>query len=160
MDSASSNPQNLSGILNNLAESISMKEKIYYIKTTAENFLEAARVLKEHGFIRLLTVSAVHWIDQKQFEVYFIANDPKRREYVKVSTLIPQDNPRITSLREIWPNASMHERETWELFGIFFENNDMLEPLFLEDWKEIPPFRKDFDLYEYAEKQYAEEEKL
>ena len=43
-------------------------------------------------------------------------------------------------------NAAMHERETWEMFGIKFRGNRMLKPLFLEDWRGPPPFRKDFDV--------------
>ncbi|MCD6380819.1 MAG: NADH-quinone oxidoreductase subunit C, partial [Candidatus Odinarchaeota archaeon] len=50
----------------------------------------------------------------------------------------------------IWPNAEMHEREVWELFGIYFKGNHMLKPLFMEDWSGPPPLRKDFDLHGYV----------
>jgi len=65
----------------------------------------------------------------------------------------------IPSLSELWPNAAVHEREAWELFGISFEGNKFLKPLFLEDHFEIPPFRKDFNWREYVRKAYFEKTK-
>ena len=121
-----------------------------------EDFLDTAKKMRREGFLRLLTVSAIDWIEENKFEVYFIAYNPKEKKYVKVSTTIPRDNPEIDSLGEIWKNAAMHEREAWELFGIKFRGNEMLKPLFLEDWRGPPPFRKDFDLHEYAKQQYEE----
>ena len=118
-----------------------------------------AKYLKDHGFRRLLTVSAVDWIEQGNFEVYFIVHKLRGNLYVKVTTEIPRDNPVIPSLSELWPNAVAHERETWELFGIFFEGNKFLKPLFLENHIRISPFRKDFDWREYVRKAYFEKTK-
>ena len=109
--------------------------------------------MAEHGFKRLLTVSAVDWIKKAVFEVYFIAHNLDESVYIKVSTEIPRDDPKIPTISFIWKNASMHERETWELFGIKFDGNSMLKPLFLENWKGLPPFKKDFDWREYVKKE-------
>ena len=74
--------------------------------------------------------------------------------YVKVATEISRDKPEIPSLSSLWPNAAMHERESWELFRIKFIGNDMLKPLFLEDWSGPPPFRKDFNWREYVKRTF------
>ena len=137
----------------------SINRNVNYLKVSKPNYLRAAKYLKDHGFHRLLTVSAVDWIEQEKFEVYFIAHKLRGNLYVKVTTIIPRDNPVIPSLSELWPNAAVHERETWELFGISFEGNKFLKPLFLEDHFEIPPFRKDFDWREYVRKAYFEKTK-
>ena len=40
------------------------------------------------------------------------------------------------------------------MFGVKFEGNDDLSPLFLEDWLGPPPFRKDFDWRKYVREKY------
>jgi len=47
-------------------------------------------------------------------------------------------------------NAQIHEREAYEMFGVVFKGNPDLSPLFLEDWKGPPPFRKDFNWRKYV----------
>jgi NADH-quinone oxidoreductase subunit C len=128
------------------------EEGLLFIKVKTNDYLSTATYLAEHGFKRLLTVSAVDWIKKTVFEVYFVAHNFDESVYIKVSTEIPRDDPKIPTISSIWKNASMHERETWELFGIKFDGNHMLKPLFLEDWKGPPPFKKDFDWREYVKK--------
>jgi len=116
-----------------------------FAKVDRSSYVAVARFLFEKGFKRLLTISAVDWISKNIFEIYYVVYSHAMNMYVKVSTEIPRDSPRIYSLSSVWENAAMHEREVWKLFGISFIGNKMLKPLFLEDWKGPPPFRKDFD---------------
>jgi NADH-quinone oxidoreductase subunit C len=125
-----------------------------YMEVSKQDYLKAARCLKETGFKRLMAVSAIDWIETEIYEVYFILHNLGENAYIKVKTNISRDDPNIPSLSEIWSSAAMHERETWELFGINFDGNAMLEPLFLEDWVGPPPFRKDFDWREYVKKNF------
>jgi len=50
-----------------------------------------------------------------------------------------------------------YEREIHELFGVVFEGHKRLTPLFLDRWKQMPPFRKDFNTREYVEKTFSDE---
>jgi len=127
-----------------------IRDNCIFIKSQVTDYLNIAKHLKSCGFKRLLTVSAIDWIDENEFEVYFIAHNPGEGVYAKVSTRIPRDRPVVQSLFSIWENSLMHERETWELFGITFEGNNTLKPLFLEKWDRPPPFRKDFNWREYV----------
>lgn len=133
----------------------SVRGNIGYLKVSKDDYRRVAECLRKHGFQRLLTVSAVDWIERGTLEVYFLAHKLDGKQYVKVATEIPRDNTSIPSLSELWPNAAMHEREAWELFGILFEGNRILEQLFLEGWNGPPPFRKDFDWREYVKKTYS-----
>ena len=129
------------------------KGNVCYIEVEAEKYLEVAKEL--HGvFDRLLTVSAVDFIKEGVFEVYFILYRFDGGIYCKVSTKIPRDHAEIDSLSGLWPNASMHEREVWEMFGIEFRGNPMLKPLFTEEWTGPPPFRKDFNWRKYVAEVY------
>ncbi|TFF84617.1 NADH-quinone oxidoreductase subunit C [Candidatus Heimdallarchaeota archaeon] len=129
----------------------SVEQYTNYFKVSSSNYLKTAKYLKAQGFDRLLTVSSVDWIEEGNFEVYFILHSLSENIYVKVTTEIPRDNPIIPSLDKIWVNAGLHEQEMWEIFGITFEGNPNLKPLFLEKEPEIPPFRKDFNWREIAE---------
>ena len=131
----------------------SVKGSVCYVKVEADKYLEVAKFLKKE-FDRLLTVSAVDFIKEGFFEVYFILYRFDGRVYCKVSTKVPRDEAEIDSLSQLWPNASMHERETWEMFGIKFKGNDMLKPLLTEEWTGPPPFRKDFNWRKYVAEVY------
>jgi len=131
-----------------------VKGPVNYVKVSREDYAKTAAYLKENGFNRLLTVGAVDWLEKGTFEVYFLVHNMIENIYVKVATEIPRENPRIPSLSSFWPNAAMHERESWELFGIKFTGNSMLKPLFLEDWNGPPPFRKDFNWRDYVKKTF------
>ncbi|MHA1730079.1 MAG: NADH-quinone oxidoreductase subunit C [Promethearchaeota archaeon] len=126
----------------------------FFFKIDKKEYLSTSRYLKEHGFKRLLTVSAVDWIEDNLFEVYFIVHNMNDNIYIKVATFIPRKEAKIESLHDLWPNATLHEREGWEMFGILFEGNEMLKPFFLENWNGPPPFRKDFDWREYVMKNF------
>lgn len=133
-----------------------MEDKnILFFKIRKKDYLNIAKYLKDHGFRRLLTLSAVDWIKDDSFEIFFILHIMNKNIYIKVSTRIPRrKNVKIESLSELWPNAALHEREVWEMFGIIFEGNKMLKPLFLENWIGPPPFRKDFDWRKYVKRNF------
>ena len=138
-------------------DSLEYKEdkNILFFKIRKKDYLNIAKYLKDHGFRRLLTLSAVDWIKDDSFEIFFILHIMNKNIYIKVSTRIPRrKNVKIESLSELWPNAALHEREVWEMFGIIFEGNKMLKPLFLENWIGPPPFRKDFDWRKYVKRNF------
>jgi NADH-quinone oxidoreductase subunit C len=146
--------RNIEPILNDLQSEMrveySVEGNMNCLKVSRDDYIAVARYLRKRGFRRLLTVSAVDWIERGTLEAYFLVHKIDGNVYVKVAAEMRRENPLVPSLSELWPNAAMHERETWELFGVFFEGNRSLKPLFLEDWDEIPPFRKDFDWREYV----------
>ncbi len=127
----------------------------FYIKVKKDDYLNTAKYLKKQGFKRLVTISAVDWLEKGILEIYFLAHSFDDNSYIKVAAEVSRDNPLIPSVSSLWKNAEMHEREAWEMFGINFEGNNMLKPLFLEDSPRIPPFRKDFDLRKEVKKTYG-----
>ena len=52
----------------------------------------------------------------------------------------------LTSVTGLWPSAGFDERETWEMFGIEFEEHPYLRRLLTTDDFEGFPLRKDFPL--------------
>lgn len=133
---------------------VEIRNNLLALTTDAKTYLELATHLKEHGFLRCLTVTAIDWVDQREFEVYFLVHHLTINVYVKAATRIPRSRPKLSSLSSVWESAAMHEREMWELFGIEFDGNPMLKPLFLEDWTGKPPLCKDFNWRDYVTEEY------
>ena len=55
------------------------------------------------------------------------------------------DSTKLPSLRDVFPSVSFHERECFEMLGVYFDGHpDNRRLLLPEDWADIPPLRKDF----------------
>ena len=114
--------------------------------------------LKSIGFDHLSDVTAVDYIDQQEFELIYHLRSHQQRIRALMKVRIPRQSPVASSVTALWGGAQMHEREIHELFGIDFLGNPDLSELFLEDWEEIPPFRKDFDTRKYVKEEYYGDE--
>jgi NADH-quinone oxidoreductase subunit C len=149
-------PQSFSATLKSqfAVNNINIEGNLLSLTTDTTTYVDLATYLKEQDFVRCLTVSATDWLDQNEFEIYYLVHQLKNNIYLKVAVRIPRNNPEITSLSTVWESAAMHEREMWELFGINFIGNTMLKPLFLEDWTKLPPLRKDFNWRDYVAQEY------
>jgi len=115
----------------------------------------------------LALISCVDWIEENQFELVYIltpymqSNEEytnREKVHLIVKTRISRENPQFETVIGIFLNAEPCEREIHELFGIIFEGHKRLTPLFLDRWKEIPPFRKDFDTRKYVKFFFADEQ--
>jgi len=55
------------------------------------------------------------------------------------------DATKLPTLRDIFYSVEFHEREIFEMFGVYFEGHpDNRRLLLPEDWADLPPLRKDF----------------
>jgi len=126
--------------------------------------LAVLRFLKDKGFDHLALLSAVDWIEDKEFEIVYILtrymqsdeeHTEQERLHLTVKTRISRQSPQLETVTGIFLNAEPYEREIHELFGVKFEGHKRLTPLFLERDYEIPPFRKDFDTRKYVEEVFG-----
>ncbi|MDR2550989.1 MAG: NADH-quinone oxidoreductase subunit C [Desulfobulbus sp.] len=81
-----------------------------------------------------------------RFEVvYNLYSIPLRHE-IRVRAEVGDKDPAIDSVVELWPGANWLERETFDLFGIHFNNHpDLRRVLLPDDWVGHP-LRKDYPL--------------
>ena len=70
----------------------------------------------------------------------------RRRHGVLIRARVPGAAPVVESVVDLYPGASWHERETYEMFGISFDRHPDLRPLLLPPDFEGNPLRKDFVL--------------
>jgi NADH-quinone oxidoreductase subunit C len=70
------------------------------------------------------------------------------REHVGITLKVdvPDDDPVLASWVPVYAGANWHERECWEMFGIWFQGHPDLRHLYLPGDFEGYPLRKDFPL--------------
>jgi len=110
--------------------------------------------LKDEGYHQLTLITCVDWIEEGQFELVYHVASHANGIHVMLKTRVDRENPVALSITPLYENAQPYEREIHEFFGVDFTGNDNLTPLYLDDWKEIPPMRRDFDTLAYSKRKY------
>ncbi|ORT59731.1 NADH-quinone oxidoreductase subunit C [Streptomyces sp. CB03238] len=77
---------------------------------------------------------------------HVVALDGGRVRRLLLRTTVPHDAPALPSAIGVYAGAGWHERETYEMFGIRFEDHPNLVHLLLPENFEGNPLRKDFVL--------------
>lgn len=112
--------------------------------------------LKTQGYRQLSMLSCVDWIADRQFQLVYLIFNWDTAVRMQVRTRIDRADPKFVTMTGIYPGVKYYERDVHEFFGVTFEGNpDSNKPLFLENWDDIPPMRKDFDPQAYADRKYT-----
>jgi len=115
----------------------------------------ALSFLKNHGQRQLSIISCIDWIEENRFQLVFNTFNWEYGIRLHLRTMVDREDPRFKTVTNIYPGAKFYEREIHEFFGLVFEGNeDCTLPLFLENWKEMPPYRKDFISQEFSDSKY------
>jgi len=93
-------------------------------------------------------VSGVHYPNQTGRELHavwhFLSITHNRRVRVEVSA--PASHPHVPSIVSVYPGDDWHERETFDMFGIVFDDHPGLTRILMpDDWVGHPQ-RKDYPL--------------
>lgn len=116
-----------------------------FAKLPRENVLEVCKYIQHNlTFEHCSTVIGVDYVDHLTV-VYHLTNY-YTGVMIELSTDLPVDDPHVESVTCVWEGANWHERETWELFGIVFDNHPRLERLLTPKTYEFHPFRKSYKL--------------
>jgi len=73
------------------------------------------------------------------------------RIHVMQNSRPPRDGARTVRASPLFARAQTCERETHEMYGVFFEGNQRLTPFLLEHWQGTLPMRRGFDTREFVE---------
>ena len=66
-----------------------------------------------------------------------------RNQDVRLKVALLGEQPKISSITDLWPNADWYEREAWDMFGVVFEGHPNLRRILLPPWWTGHPLRKD-----------------
>ncbi len=131
------------------------RERRIWVATNKESLIALCEFARGLGFEHLSAISVTDWPGEGTFELTYHLWSYSERILLTIKTEIDRVNPVIDSVVPVWHgSAQIHERELHELFGVEFEGNQDLAPLFLEDWDGPPPFRKDFNWRDYVNEKY------
>jgi NADH-quinone oxidoreductase subunit C len=80
----------------------------------------------------------------ERFEVVVNLLSLSMRQRVRIRVQVPESDPTVDSLTDIYPGTDAMEREAYDMVGLLFEGHpDMTRILMPEDW-EGHPLRKDY----------------
>jgi len=119
------------------------------------HYVELVRAYRDAGFELCADLCAVDYlshpgrslpegVDAERFEVVvnLVSLSAKRRARVRVQ--VPEAEPALASIIDVYPGVDAMEREAFDLLGIRFEGHpDLTRILMPEDW-EGHPLRKDY----------------
>ena len=117
--------------------------------------LAALRESTELAFNLLIDLTAVDYLGREpRFEVvYHLASldltprgsEPALiRHRLRVKTPVPESDPEVASVCDVWPAANWMEREVWDLYGIRFSGHPDLRRILLYESFVGHPLRKDY----------------
>ncbi len=106
------------------------------------------------NFITLSQIACADWIEDEIFSLNYILTTDRRDKNLMVEVNIPRVDSKLPTLLNLFPQAEVMERDLHEMYGIDFIGNPTLYDFALEDWKEIPPLRREFDTLEYVKSNF------
>jgi NADH-quinone oxidoreductase subunit C len=94
----------------------------------------------------------------ERFDVVYNLLSLTKNLRVRAKVTTDEDTP-VPSVTSVYSVANWFERETWDLYGVFFENHPDLRRILTDYGFEGHPLRKDFPLTGYVEVRYDDEQK-
>lgn len=114
-----------------------------------EKLVEVALILRDKLLFEMsLGVNGVHYPDEVGRElhavIHLLSMTHNRRIRLEIS--VPDSDPHLPSLVEVWAGSNWNERETFDMFGIIFDGHPGLTRILMpDDWRGHPQ-RKDYPL--------------
>ena len=153
----------IDGIKNEFGEDVDIgyiKETRTRVNVKKEKILEVAKFINDKTpFDHAESMTGTDFPDEKENEItYHLGSYTDNRfskQILALSTRAPRedvpvpgnDSTKLPSLRDIFYSVEFHERECFEMLGVYFDGHpDNRRLLLPEDWADIPPMRKDFKL--------------
>ena len=127
------------------------------VRVSSQSIHDAALYAREIGFDHAESVSGVDYPQDSQIEVVYhlgsYTNPELKGTILALATRAPReetpspgrDSTVLPTLRDIFYSVEFHEREIFEMLGVYFDGHpDNRRLLLPEDWADLPPLRKDF----------------
>lgn len=118
------------------------------IRVEADAIVDICRYLKnEQHFIYLTDVFGIdRFTSEERFEVVYNLISLRNRERLFVKVRLPEEEPVLESVADIWKSASWMEREVYDMFGIRFTNHPDFRRIYMPEDFDYYPMRKEFPL--------------
>ena len=81
-----------------------------------------------------------------RFEVVYNLYSIPNKQRLRLKVCVDESDMHVDSVTEIWDTANWHERETYDMYGIIFDNHPDLRRMYMPEEFEYHPLRKEFPL--------------
>lgn len=140
--------------------SVSKDELCLYVAPTGLS--QVLHFLRDHTnsqFKSMMDITAVDFPSREnRFEVVYNMLSMKYNGRIRVKTYASESSP-VPSAVPLFNGANWLERETYDMYGVFFTGHPDLRRILTDYGFEGHPLRKDFPLTGYVEVRYDEEKK-
>ena len=144
-------------LVNQISSQLGDKVKVSYIRplrikiyVDPANIVEVASFLRDSmAFDHAESIAGTDYPKDNQIEVVYHLGSYSRVDLgahiLVLATRTNRDDARLPTLINVYKSVEYHERETFEMLGVYFEGHPRNERFLLpEDWADIPPLRKEF----------------
>lgn len=120
------------------------------IQVEPQHIVRVANFLRDSiGFDHAESVAGTDYPKDNQIEVIYhlgsYSHQGLAAHILWLTTRTNRDDARLPTLINVYKSVEYHERECYEMLGVYFEGHPRNERFLLpEDWADIPPLRKDF----------------
>ena len=115
----------------------------------AARLVDVARILRDQlRFEMCVGVNGIHFPEETSRELHAVYSllSITRNQRIRLEVCVSEKEPHIPSVVDVWAGANWHERETYDMFGIVFDNHPGLTRILMpDDWSGFPQ-RKDYPL--------------
>jgi NADH-quinone oxidoreductase subunit C len=125
------------------------------VHPTRDGYLGLARNLYADGYRMCSDLTGVDYlfhldrqlpsgVRPERFEVAVNLLSTESRRRIRIRVQVPDSDPTVASLFELYPGTEAMERETYDMFGIVFTGHPDLSRILMPDDWEGHPLRKDY----------------
>ncbi|MBT6982268.1 MAG: NADH-quinone oxidoreductase subunit C [Candidatus Marinimicrobia bacterium] len=121
-----------------------------HIQLKPDNWFEIAKWLKSEPSLHFDSLQCHTGMDmgenmlEARYNLHSMTHDHK----IEIRIAVSREKANIPSIEQIWRIGDWFERETYDMFGIFFDGHrDHRRMLLPEDWEGYP-LRKDYEVQE------------
>jgi NADH-quinone oxidoreductase subunit C len=101
--------------------------------------------LRARGYRTLASLHGVdYYPEEPRLGVIYELLDMVEVDRVSVKARVSSDEPKITTVIDLWPGASFPEREVYDMFGVVFDGHEDLRRILMPEDYEGFPQRRDF----------------
>ena len=115
----------------------------------AARLVDVAKILRDQlRFEMCVGVNGIHFPEETSRELHSVYSllSITRNQRIRLEVCVSEKDPHIPSVVAVWAGANWHERETYDMFGIIFDNHPGLTRILMpDDWAGFPQ-RKDYPL--------------
>ena len=132
------------------------------LRVEAGALLAVVGFLQDDGQCRFRTLVDLCGVDfperPRRFDVVYNLLSIEHNTRVRLKVATDEDTP-VPSVTTLFRSAEWNERETWDMYGIFFADHPDLRRLLTDYGFEGHPLRKDFPLTGHVEVRYDDQQK-